>query len=71
MLLRVGGGYEYLVLGQRPGDCLDAFPINDHLEDAPDNGGSFFIDNEVLFVLRVAAVAIGDAPRTAQPLLHA
>ena len=29
------------------------------------------VGHKVLFVLRVAAVAIGDAPRTAQPLLHA
>ena len=71
VLLCVGGGYQYLVLGQRPGDGLNAFPLNHHLEDAAHNGGGLLVHNQVLLVLRVAAVAIGDAPRTPKPLLHA
>ena len=71
VLLCVCGGYQYLVLGQCPGDGLNTFPLNHHLEDAAHNGGGLLVHNQVLLVLRVAAVAIGDAPRTPKPLLHA
>lgn len=63
----IGGGYQYLVSGQSVRYALHAVAVNHHLEDAPDNGSSFFIHNQVLLVLRVAAVAVGDAGDTRLP----
>ena len=56
--LGIGGGYQHLVSSQSVRYALHAVAVNHHLEDASDNGSSFFIHNQVLFVLRVAAVAV-------------
>ena len=64
MQLGISGGYQYLVSRQSVRYALHAVSLNHHLEDAPDNGGSFFIHDKVLLVLRVAAVAIRDAGGT-------
>ena len=68
--LGIGGGYQHLVSSQSVRYALHAVAVNHHLEDASDNGSSFFIHNQVLFVLRVAAVAVGDAGGHALAVLH-
>jgi len=44
--------------GQSVRYALDTVSLKDHLEDAPDHGGGFFVHDKVLFVLRVAAVLL-------------
>ena len=45
MQLGISGGYQYLVSRQSVRYALHAVAINHHLEDAPNNGSSFFIHN--------------------------
>lgn len=72
---RVRGGWSVAALRHGQGEGV-AFPAGavTHLRRGGGGAGDCcagVVGHKVLFVLRVAAVAIGDAPRTAQPLLHA
>ena len=49
---KVGRRTKHLFLGQNIRDLIYALAVNDHVEDAAHNGGSFLVDDPALLVLR-------------------
>ena len=55
----MGGGGEYPLGGQFLRNSGDGLALDNALEDAPDNGGGFLIQNPLLAVVRVVQIAVG------------
>ena len=47
-----------LVIEQNTGNVIGTFALDGQLEDAPHHGGSFLVDQPVVFVLRVFLIAV-------------
>ncbi len=63
-------GNQYLVSVQNIGNPIDSIPFQNQLENAPDNCRRFRVYNQMLLVVRVTPVAVGDTGRNPLPFLH-
>ena len=61
LLAEVHGRRFHLILKENTGDIVGAFALNGQSENAPHHGGSFLVDQPMVFVLRVFLVAIDGA----------
>ena len=58
LLAEVHGRRLHLILKEDAGNIVGAFALNGQTEDTPHHGGSFFVDQPMVFVFRVFLVAI-------------
>jgi hypothetical protein len=56
----MGGGGEYSFGGQFLPNLGKGLALDNALEDAPDNGGGFLVQNPLLAVVRVVQIAVGE-----------
>ena len=54
-----GFGRKNLIAFKNPGNLLRAFAVNAEIKDALDNRRGFLVQNPLVLVVRVAAVAVG------------
>ena len=70
VFLCVGGRYGNPVGAQGVRDLVDPLPLHHQAEDAPNHRSRFRVYDQVVLVLRVTQVAVGDAGGDPLPLLH-
>ena len=58
LLAEVHGGRLHLILKENTGNIVGAFALDGQSENAPHHGGSFLVDQPMVFVLRVFLVTV-------------
>ena len=69
-LFQIGRRYQHLFLGQLICNRLCPHAVNNHLEYPADYLCSFFVNQQMVFVLRVTLIAIRDSTTASFSVLH-